>query len=205
MNNTIFKPTTEYRELLILNAISNKPNVTQRELAIITELSIGSINLVLDEYTNSGFIEKQEINSKSYKYILSKSGKKELKYLSMNLIKATLDMYNNAKQECIRYLKELVSDGFKKIILYGAGKVCELILHVIYENKDLGINVIGIADDDLNKVGEELYGFDVMGLDQIGLNKFDCVLITSYDHLDKMKENICEYNVSPRKIKSYFE
>ena len=205
MTNFIFKPSNEYRKLLVLDAISSNSSVTQRELASIAYISIGMINSVLDDYEKEGLITKKIVNTRTSKYLITKKGTEELKLLSVNLIKLSLEMYDNAKRECIRYLEELDKANIKDIMLYGAGKVCELIMHVIQEYKDFNFNVISIIDDDERKIGTNIFGFEVIGLEQIKFYKFDCIIITSYNHRDYMKDRISEYNINPNKIRSFFE
>lgn len=205
MSNSIFKPSNDYRELLILDAISANAKVTQRELARITDMSVAMINSLLLNYESDGLITKDVTNSKIVSYYVTKKGIEELKYLSVNYIKASFEIYNSAKNECIRYFEKLANNKYHKILLYGAGKVCEMLLHVLKDNKDLDINIVGIVDDDLSKVGEEVFGYEIISFKQISFKKYDCILITSFNHKEQMKDNISNYNISDNKIKVFFE
>ena len=204
MDNTIFKPTNEYKQMLILDAISTNSKVTQRFLASITNTSVAMVNSYLDDYESLGLIEKNVANSKVVRYLLTKKGSEQLKYLSVNYLKASIEVYNQAKKECIRYLNILKEHNIHNVLFYGAGKVCEMLLRVIKED-DLDFNVLGIVDDDEKKIGTELYGIDIISISQIRFYKYDCIFVSSYNHKDEILENLSFYNISPRKIRSFFE
>lgn len=205
MNNTIFKPSNDYRELLILDSICQNSNVTQRELSRIVDVSVSMINTLLLSFEQDGLIIKDLTNSRLVSYHITKKGMERLKYLSVNYVKASIEIYNNAKKECIRYFEKLANNKYNRILLYGAGEVCEMLLHIIDEYKNLDIQIVGIVDDDLSKVGEEVFGYEIISLKQIMFKKYDCILITSYNHIDQMKDNISNYNISDNKIKVFFE
>jgi FlaA1/EpsC-like NDP-sugar epimerase len=54
-------------------------------------------------------------------------------------------------------------EGFKKVLLIGAGNAGEKILREIFDNPHLQYEIVGILDDDLSKQGYELHGIPVLG------------------------------------------
>jgi len=60
-------------------------------------------------------------------------------------------IYQSAKANIVSFLKQIVKRGFKKILLYGAGEVAEILLQVIKTDALLPIKVVGVIDDDIQK------------------------------------------------------
>ena len=51
----------------------------------------------------------------------------------------------------------------KNVVVVGAGDAGALILREIHKHTELGIKVHGILDDDITKLGKEVYGIKVLG------------------------------------------
>lgn len=108
---------TMERELEILEQIQSNEKITQRDLAYSTGLSLGSINMLLKDMIEKGFIRIEKLNSKSIKYILTPEGMAE------KLIKTYQYMTKNYKN--IVHMQQTIlsildnKNTVKFIYLYG--------------------------------------------------------------------------------------
>jgi UDP-GlcNAc:undecaprenyl-phosphate GlcNAc-1-phosphate transferase len=51
----------------------------------------------------------------------------------------------------------------EKVLIYGAGRGGQVLLREILDNKRLTVKPVGFIDDDITKVGKQLFGYRVMG------------------------------------------
>ena len=59
---------------IVLEQLSEEADVSQRKLAKKTNLSLGSLNLVLHRLAHKGLVKIEKINSRNLKYILTPEG-----------------------------------------------------------------------------------------------------------------------------------
>jgi FlaA1/EpsC-like NDP-sugar epimerase len=53
--------------------------------------------------------------------------------------------------------------NMKRLLIYGAGAACEMLLREIRGNANLRYDVVGLIDDDLSKLGHTIHGVPVLG------------------------------------------
>lgn len=92
----------------------------------------------------------------------------------------------------------------KRIALFGAGTHTVHLLTMIGQTVDL----VGLIDDDNDKIGQEFCGYTVYSLQQILEKGVDAVVISSYAYQDVMYERIKDlvpevYKLYSEKIKTY--
>jgi FlaA1/EpsC-like NDP-sugar epimerase len=88
-------------------------------------------------------------------YFITINGKERRKKLNIDYLNASQKLYNSAKENIEEFLAQIESRGFKKILLYGAGEVAEILLQTIVTNKNSQVDVLAVIDDDINKQGKE--------------------------------------------------
>ena len=202
-NNTLFKPSPLYKELMILNIISKDNNVSQRDLASTCNMSLSMVNSYLEEAKNKGYISVSS-NNKRVVYSVTKKGKDRIKVLDISLLKSSLDIYNSAKVECLTFLKSIILKGYKNILFYGAGEVAEILLYVL-NNSDININVLGIIDDDILKQNTKFVDIDVISINDINKYDIDGILVSSYTNTLKINKNLIDFGFDKTKIINFFE
>jgi len=88
--------------------------------------------------------------------------------------------------------------------LYGAGEVAELLLLVV--NDDISnIKVLGVIDDDVNKIGKSIYNYPIIGIESINLIEHDGILISSYTNRDIIYDKLIYYGYDKDKIIMFIE
>ncbi len=104
----------------------------------------------------------------------------------------------------LSFLNQIINKGFKKILLYGAGEVAEIMLHVINDHQSFPLKVLAVIDDDKNRQDQILVNTDIVSIDQIKHFEHDGILISSYKHHEKIKHKLLDINYPNNKIIEFF-
>lgn len=202
--DSLFKPTPMYKELRMLNLLTNNPQITQRAIAKEVGISLAMVNSYLEEYEKRGLLNIVHDSTRLGQYSLTKKGHERRKLLNMEFLEASLDVYNQAKYECINFINKIKDNGYNNVLFYGAGEVCELLLYVINNVPEMELNVLGIVDDDVNKIGKTITNINIISKDDINKYKYDGILVSSYTNNDIIKKKLIDLNIEDNKIIEFF-
>lgn len=203
--NSFFKPTPLYKEFMILDLISKDSNITQRELAKKLGSSLSMINSYLDEYESKGYIRREYISSKIVYYHITKKGIERMQYLNIGYLNASQKIHQYAKQNIVSFLTQIIKRGFKKILLYGAGEVAEIMLHAINEDKRIPISVEAVIDDDERKQGKEIANTIIINPNDLYKYNHDGVLISSYSNKEEIYKKLINMKYEKTNILQFFD
>ncbi|WP_264229511.1 winged helix-turn-helix transcriptional regulator [Acholeplasma laidlawii] len=199
-NQVFFKSTPLYKEYLLLEAVENKSNITQRELSRILDVAVSMINEYLDKEEKNGYITKIYKSSKDVQYIITDSGKERVKLLNIQYLKSALSIHNQARKEITLFLHRVIKNGFKNIILYGAGDVTEIILQTLEFDRNLDLCIVGIIDDAQNKIGSKMFDIEIKDLSSIRNIEHDGILISTYLHQKTIEDKLNKIKYDESKI-----
>lgn len=142
------------RELQLLSKISNNEHVTQRQLAKELGLSLGLINGIIQDMINKGYINVQQINSRSLKYIITPLGEKEKDLKTYDEVVVSYKMINRVRYRAKKIIEEQVEKGYFDFYLYGQHdevykivKMCVIEAKRLYNIKYLEIDTLEEVDD----------------------------------------------------------
>lgn len=203
-DNSFFKPTPLYKEFVILDLIEKNKKITQRMMSAYLNVSVSMINSYLDKYEEKGYIIRKYINSKIVKYIITKKGIVRKQMLNFDFLKASQNIYYIARESINTFLEKIIKIGHKKIFLYGAGEVAEVILYVLTNDFKNVIEVIGIIDDDLNKQSKTINRIPIVSSDLLIKEEYDLVLVSSYTNKEKIIKKLEILNIDKKKIIAFF-
>jgi len=147
-DNSFFKPTALYKEFMILDLIEKDSHITQREIAHEIGIAVSLVNNYLDAYEKKGLIKRKYISTKTVEYFVTKKGLERRKLLNIWYLKSSHEVYLSAKDNIIMFLKQIIDKGFKKILLYGAGEVAEIMLQVMNDDGNIPLEILAVVDDD---------------------------------------------------------
>jgi len=202
--NAFFQPSRLYKEYKILDLIEKNENVTQRSLSRALGTSVSMVNAYLNEFECNKLIERNHLSSKKVLYKITKQGSSRKKRLNISYLNATQQLYRSAKENVIEILNDVSKQGFKNILLYGAGEVAEILLHVVATEDSVDVNVIGIIDDDPLKQGSTLFDYPVFDFNQAKEIDSDGILISSFGYSDDIYHKLVLENVPKRRIIGFF-
>lgn len=181
-----FTPTTELKELVILEYIESKPNTTQKELSKIVNAAPSMINVYINDYEEKGYIIREYISAKVVNYKITAKGIHRKNYLLISYLHELLKLYRLAKENVENFLQGLEDKGYRNILLYGAGEAAETILSVIRDKGTIKLNIVALIDDKLEKQNIELLGHKIILPKDIKKYDHDAIVITSYTYEDKI-------------------
>jgi DNA-binding MarR family transcriptional regulator len=198
---SFLNPSPDFREMNILKGIAENPEVSQQKLSRISGVVPSMINRYIYDFESKGFIVKKGKNRRRMNYYLTKEGKFRLQFLSLSFLREVAKLYVQTKEVFGEALELLVSNDYKRILLYGAGIVGGILVDVL---KIEGLEPVGFADDSEVKQGELFHDVKVYAPNKIDSLDYDAVIISSFNHsqdiLEKAKQlklnNLMEFELS---------
>jgi FlaA1/EpsC-like NDP-sugar epimerase len=200
-----FKPTRLYKQFVILDLLEKDQNLTQRALSSFLHISVSMVNTYLEDFVTKNWLKKTYASSKSVTYTITKEGIEARKLMNLHYFKSSQSLYSTASKNIKTFLSTLKDKGFKNILFYGAGEVTRIFLNTIKEDASLGLRVLGLIDDDVKKTGTSFLGVSIVSLKALKTMSFDGVLIASYNHGQKMIENLLNGGIPSNKILRFFD
>lgn len=199
-----FTPTIELKELTILQYIEKNENITQKELAELINAAPSMVNVYINDYEEKGYIIREYLSTKTVRYKITSVGVRRKNYLLISYLHELLKLNQLAKENIERFLVNLRDRGYKNILLYGAGDVAETILSVVRDKGCLGLNIVGIVDDEEEKENKKLLGFDIFSRDEIEKYDHDAIVITSYTFENEIRRRLEEVGYDEEKVVRFF-
>lgn len=204
-DNSFFKPTILYKEYMILDMIEKNSHITQREMSQAIGIAVSMINEYLDTYEKDKLIKRQKHSTKNVEYFITKKGSERRKLLNIWYLKSSHEIYLSAKDNITSFLNQIISKGFKKILLYGAGEVAEIMLRVLNDDNSIPLEVLAVVDDSVLKAGYNIVNIPIITKDNIEDFAHDGVLVSSYKHHEVINKNLNAIHYPSEKIINFFD
>lgn len=199
-----FNPTSELKELLLLQHIKKNPYTTQKKIAQAIDSSVSMVNTYIDQLEKNGHMKRQYKSPKVVHYHITEKGGKRKGFLLINYMKELVNLYILAKDNVEKFLVEVEDAGHTNILIYGAGEVAETILSVVKSRDENKIEITAIVDDDKNIQNDVILEHIVISKEDIHKYQHDAIVITSYTYEDEIRENLKEINYPEEKIIRFF-
>ena len=199
-----FNPTSELKELLLLQHIENNPDTTQKEIAEIINGAASMVNVYIGDLEENNYLVREYQSSKNVYYRITHEGLKRKNYLLISYMRELLDLYKLAKSNVEKFLIRIENQGRKNILLYGAGEVAETIIGAIRDRDTPKLSVLAIVDDDKDKLGKEMLGYKIISRDEIKDYNHDAIVITSYTFEDHITGRLKEIEYPEDRIVRFF-
>jgi DNA-binding MarR family transcriptional regulator len=114
-------------ELKVIEEISRRSDLTQRELAARTRLSLGAVNIIIKRLVKRGFVKTTNLNPKKVEYIITPQGFAEKTRKSFNYIAKTIDLVKKVKEEIAGIVLAEFNKGQKKFVVLGNDDLADII------------------------------------------------------------------------------
>jgi FlaA1/EpsC-like NDP-sugar epimerase len=161
-------------------------------------------NFYLDQYEKDKLIKRVKHSTKTVEYFVTKKGSERRKVLNISYLNSSQKLYNSAKENIESFLLQIESKGFKNILLYGAGEVCEILLNAIKSSKVVNIKAQAIVDDNLDKIGHKIGSTYIISRESISDYEHDGILISSYTNNEIIYNKLMQLGYSKDKIIQFF-
>lgn len=121
------------KEYIILGEISKNQNISQRQLAERTGLSLGSINLLLKKMIKEGLIKMETIPANRIAYMLTPKGMVEKVNKTYKYIKHHYKVIEETKEKVRKVIMQLLEENKTLYILLNQDEVSHIVRTVIEE------------------------------------------------------------------------
>ena len=183
MNPTDQRRSGELRQLLIVE-LERGSNISQRALARRLGIGVGTVNRLLNDLVEAGYVQVFNRGVRPFAYRVTDDGARYQRRLSLEQYSSVLDILRRLEERIRRTLSELKDRGLKRVVFYGAGDAMEATHRVA---SDVGLEVIGVVDDDPGKHGLRKAGLVVGPPRAINELRPDAVLITTFRHAEEIR------------------
>jgi DNA-binding MarR family transcriptional regulator len=171
----LFKPSERMRALQFLEEIEQNPRVSQRELSHKFGIALGVTNACIKRMARRGFIILKGIPPRSIAYYITPRGFTEKANLALKAFSLNIHFYAEIKKQFAGKLLEMQNSGVKRVVFYGLSDEMEVAYITL---QGLHMKLVGIADEEKNW-GKTVFGYKVVGLNEVKRLRPDAILITS--------------------------
>lgn len=161
---SLYIQSPRLNQLNILREVAANPKVTQAELARRCSLSVAMVNNYMKELCAAESIEYHRKTVKSVTYHVTPSGAQLLETLQRELVDEMVGMFAAAKEHLRDRILSQAPADMQRVVIYGTGHLAQLVFHAL---KRSGVGVVGICDDDIEAIGQEFCGRQVLSLSAI--------------------------------------
>jgi len=133
----------EQLTLELLEAINERNDLSQRNLAKHLGVALGLANSYLKRCVRKGYVKVTQIPANRYLYYLTPNGMAEKSRLTARYLSTSLNFYRQASESCEAIYKECSDNGHERMLLCGDSELAEIAFLRALEN---GIDVLGLFD-----------------------------------------------------------
>ena len=186
----------EIRILKMLEALSENPAQTQRDLSKKLKISLGLVNSFTKRLTKKGYFKITTIPKNRMRYALTAKGLSEKANLTYRYILHSIEYYKDTRAKFKSLFSRLSKLNKKKIYFFGVSELAE-IAYMTLQETDLCL--AGIIDEE--QAGSTFMGVTIKGIS--GLKKLsadDIVVITKIDEFHDIENLMSRYGITEENV-----
>ncbi|MBI3318932.1 MAG: NTP transferase domain-containing protein [Candidatus Omnitrophica bacterium] len=172
MREPLKSPT--YRDMQMLQEISQTPHATQRDLAKRIGIALGLANLMLRRLATKGYIKITSPKKGKIHYLLTRKGFLEKTRLSCEFIDYSLHLYGKIRLLLHEHLSLLKQAGKERIVLSGTDELAEIACLTIQE---MGLKLVGVINGASGR--EDFLGHSVKKIADLKPEDYDRFVVVS--------------------------
>jgi predicted transcriptional regulator len=116
----------ETRELILLEQIEHDPDVTQASLAIQLGVAVGTVNILIKNLIEKGYVKAKRAQRKKLRYIITPEGLAFRARLTVNYVENSMHLYRRTRKRAMELLTEAQAQGFESVRLTADGDLAEI-------------------------------------------------------------------------------
>ena len=186
MDFSFFNPSPNFREMSLLRALSQNPDISQGILAKSAGIVPSMVNRYISEFEKEGVITKEGENRRTMSYALTEEGKFRLQFLTISFLNEVANLYSQSHEMFVEVLTSLKEKGINRLYLYGAGIIGGIVAEVLRLEE---YEILGFVDDSALKCGEKFHDLGIYSPESIKGADYDGIIVSSFKHSGKMVEN----------------
>ena len=168
------RPGEALRDLQTLEAIEERPDISQRDLAARLGVAVGLTNACLRKMARKGWIKIRRVNSRNISYHLTRAGIAEKARLSIEFTEATIGFYRQAKQTVSQTLGLLETLGVTRVLVLGATDLAEI---VAICSPAYGVEIVAIVDGSDEGQERSILGSSPIPVEMVPDDGFDALVV----------------------------
>jgi DNA-binding MarR family transcriptional regulator len=188
-----------YKSLLLLDEISKRETLSQRDLSKKLNIALGLVNSYIKNLVSKGYITVKTIPSKRYAYYLTSKGFAEKTRLTYHHLQNFTNLYREARRDFKDLYGSLYRGGVKNVAFAGADESAE-IAYLSLQEFDIAFK--GIVDDE--RVGKDFFKYEILPFEKITEIDANCVIVSSFVKRNDVFRKLIKEGILPEKIKSIF-
>ncbi len=141
------------RTAKLLELLSSTPNLSQRDLAQATNLSLGLINLTLKRLIQTGHLKVSNLNPKKFEYLLTPKGMLEKSRKTYAYISKTINVYGEYQKRLEKLVLHLFKSGYSEFGIAGSGEIATL-MEIAFRSSGVSAHCRRLQTNDNAKPGE---------------------------------------------------
>ena len=184
---SLYLQSPRLNQLNILREVAANAHITQAELANRCFLSVAMVNNYMKELCGLGLLEYHRKTTKSVTYHLTPSGTQTLEALQGKLIEEMVSMFIAAKEQIRSRIAIQAKAALHRVVLFGSDHLAQLALHAL---ELANTNVVGICDDNPERIGSDFCGREVLSPSQIRYLAPDAVVVADSVRAEEICRNL---------------
>jgi DNA-binding MarR family transcriptional regulator len=129
--------------LSVLTSIERDSAITQRKLARELGIALGLANAYLRRCVRKGLVKMRQVPFNRYAYYLTPQGFAEKSRLTAEYLAVSLDFFRRARTDCVALFRQCEAQGWRNVVLYGAGDLAEI---AILSAGETAVEVLCVID-----------------------------------------------------------
>ncbi len=131
--------TVALRELQVLEEVSHRPHVSQRQLADRLGVALGATNVLIRRLADQGYIQASKVGWRRWSYAITATGVTHKAFLAQGVVERFLHRYNSFRAAVRAELEEAGISKKSRVAVVGSEEMTELVYLAL---TDLGIDDI---------------------------------------------------------------
>jgi len=129
--------TESLKEYQIITQLQEGMDLTQRQIAKNTGLSLGLVNLLLQRMIKKGLVKIEKLNARSLRYILTPKGMAEKVRLTCEHLKKSYAQISSLMEVVAAVVARAWRQGYRDVILYGPADEVLQILKIALAQQEI--------------------------------------------------------------------
>jgi len=116
----------EDRELILLEEISNDPDVNQATLAEFLDVAVGTVNWHIKRLVSKGYVKAKRAQRKKLRYIITPEGIALRAKLTVHYIENQMRLYRETRLNVKDLLAEIRAEGYTQVKITGDSEIADV-------------------------------------------------------------------------------
>ena len=179
-----------YKELRLLEEVSDTPDLSQRQLAHRLGVALGVTNLLVRRMAANGYIKASQLGWRRWIYVLTPRGAARKVHLTLAYIDRFFEHYRRVRTSLRDELGVLPLNEESRVAIYGTTEFAEMVFMAL---RDLGVTDIEFFDRDSDS--RRFLGTPVMPLDSMVPAEYSRVVVAASTDLQAKCEELRSFGV----------